>query len=209
MNDLFELIGQSLRLDDALWTSLKNHPADMHFRLALWIVFLAGVSDAIGQSVVLLLNKIKPLRFALSLLISALLYIFGFFFHLISIDFIAGVVFGAEAQGPSAYSLALAYAPLIPGFLVMLPYFGRPIYVFLQVHYFLALIVATTVTYALTPQQAFLTTIFSWLVLVLARASIGRPIVALSRWLRDKTAGTRINRNLGGLEQYLHEEETK
>ena len=47
-------------------------------KLALGVVVLAGLSQEIGQIVILFLNRIKPGRFVFSLLINALLFAFGF-----------------------------------------------------------------------------------------------------------------------------------
>ena len=46
--------------------------------LDLLIVLFAGVSEAIGQSVVLFANRVTPGRFAISLLLNALLVAAGF-----------------------------------------------------------------------------------------------------------------------------------
>ncbi len=39
-------------------------------QLVFWIVLLAGLSEAIGQSVVLFANRVKPKRFLLSLAVT-------------------------------------------------------------------------------------------------------------------------------------------
>lgn len=47
-------------------------------QLALLIVLFAGLSRSIGQCAILFFNQVKPLRFFLSLLISAVLFVGGF-----------------------------------------------------------------------------------------------------------------------------------
>lgn len=203
MNDLFEIISQSLRLDTNLWAGLRDNPEALRFRGAVLIVLLAGLSEGIGQSVVLFLNQVKPVRFIFSLLISAVLFVFTYFFYLISIDFIAQYVFKAQAQTNTFDSLALAYAPLILSFLGMIPYFGRAISAYLNIYHFLALIVATSVAYALPPQQALVSVSVGWLLFIVIKTTIGRPIIRLSRWLRHQVAGTALEKSLHTFEQSL------
>ena len=72
-----------------LWTTLggvfRLQPDAFAHALALksvWlvapaIVLLGGLSAAVGQSIVLFANRVKPARFAASLLTGAVLYAFG------------------------------------------------------------------------------------------------------------------------------------
>lgn len=43
--------------------------------LAMLVVVLAGLSLAIGQSIILFINRVRPIRFVFSLLINAILYL--------------------------------------------------------------------------------------------------------------------------------------
>lgn len=203
MNELFELISRSFRLDISLWTELRTDPQALRFRGVLLIVLLAGLSDAIAQSVVLLLNQVRPRRFVYSLFISAVLFVCGYFFYILSIDFIARQIFNAETSTNIYYSLALAYVPLILSFMTMLPYFGYPIGIFLNVYHFLALIIATAVSYSLQPMQALLCIIAGWLLLTLIKSTVGKPAISLATWLRNQIAGTPLEKNIVILEQQL------
>ena len=49
-------------------------------RGALYIVLLAGLSQAIGQSIILFANRVKPIRFLLSLVIASILFLISYFF---------------------------------------------------------------------------------------------------------------------------------
>src|SRR5438034_1067119 len=87
---LWSLATGAMRLDPAAFTAMDTPGTGL---LAATILFLAGVSEALGQSVVLLANRVKPCRFVLSLLINGILFIvsavillasiFGFVFLLV------------------------------------------------------------------------------------------------------------------------------
>lgn len=203
MNELFELIARSFQLDISLWTELRASPQASRFRGVIAIVLLAGLSDGIAQSAVLFLNQVRPRRFVYSLFVSAVLFIFGYFFYLLSIDFVAKQLFKADTTTNIYYSLALAYVPLILSFMTMLPYFGYPLGIFLNIYHFLALIIATAVSYSLQPVQALLTVTVGWLFLTLIKSTIGRPVINLAQWLRNQFAGTTLEKNITILEQRL------
>lgn len=49
-------------------------------KIAIGVLLLAGFSQEIGQSIILFFNRVKPLRFVLSLVLSAVLFIFSYGF---------------------------------------------------------------------------------------------------------------------------------
>lgn len=208
MFDFFDLILRSLRLDTSLWTELSANPQALRFRGALIIVLLAGLSDGIAQSVVLILNQVKPRRFVYSLLVSAIIFVFGYFFYILSIDFIARQLFNATTSTNIYYSLALAYVPLILSFLIMLPYFGYPLGILLNIYHFLALIVATTISYSLEPLQALVSVIVGWLLLLLIKSTVGKPVVKSAIWFKNLIAGTTLEKSITVLEQRLTGEQS-
>ena len=53
-------------------------------KIAVLIVLLAGLSQAIAQSIILFINQVKLLRFMFSLLINVLLFVAGFGFLVLS-----------------------------------------------------------------------------------------------------------------------------
>ena len=93
--------------------------------IALFLAFLAGMSEMLGQSVVLVLNRVPLFRFIISLMLTGIVYVstaliwaagatfFAHFFHETSLPFDAflGVI-------------ALGFAPRLFGFLVIAPYYG-------------------------------------------------------------------------------------
>lgn len=209
MGELLSIIGQSLSLDQDLWRDLLANADSVRFRNALWIVTLAGLAEAVAQSAVLFLNQVKPRRFVLSLGITAIIFVFGYFFYVLSISLIARVLYQADTTAIIFYSISLAYAPLILSFLIMMPYFGRAISAYLNVYHVLALIVAVSVTYALEPRQALVCVAGGWLLIMLLKATIGRPLIWLARSSRNRAAGKQLVTGRKELKQKLHQPKEK
>ncbi|QYO68073.1 hypothetical protein [Leptolyngbya sp. 7M] len=109
---------------------------------ALLTVLLAQLSLAIGQIIVLFVNRVKPIRFVFSLLISAVLYTFGFLFLVFSTWLICQLPWSVSVSFLTLVKvLGLSYAPLLFGFLGALPYLGEPILSLLSVWHLLAMVV--------------------------------------------------------------------
>ncbi|PSN11294.1 hypothetical protein C7271_24790, partial [filamentous cyanobacterium CCP5] len=73
--------------------------------IALIVLLTAGFSQAIGQSIVLFINRVRPIRFFLSLIAAAVLFVFSYLFWVLSLwlasDIILRLDFGfiEVAQG--------------------------------------------------------------------------------------------------------------
>lgn len=206
MADLWHIIRHSLALDVDLWRDLTANFDDLRFRYAVFVVVFAGLAEAIAQSAVPFMNQVKPRRFVLSLFISAVIFTFGYFFYVFSIDFIATLVYDVPSKTDLLFkSVALAYAPLILGFLTLIPYFGRAVGVALSAYHFLALLIAVAVTYDLAMPQPVVCVAGGWLLLTLLRGTVGRPVTALARSLRNRFAGTQLL-DAQGIRQRYHEQ---
>ena len=64
-----DLIGQALRLRPEAFALLETQLGGL--RLALWVVFFAGLSSALGQSLALFVNRVTPRRLIAGLVVSA------------------------------------------------------------------------------------------------------------------------------------------
>lgn len=193
MTELWSIIRQSLALDLDLWRELAANPEAVRFRYAIFIVVLAGLAEALAQSIVLFMNQVKPHRFIASLLISAVTFTFGYFFYVFSINLIAGLVYQAPRPTPHIFtSVALAYAPLVLSFLTLIPFFGRAIGIYLSVYHFLALLIAVGVTFGLSMPKPVICVAGGWLLLTLLRGTVGRPVTWLARFMRNRLAGREL-----------------
>lgn len=191
--ELWRSIGSSFSLDRALWRDLVTYPAARTIPQALFIVLLAGFSEAVAQSVALFLNRVSPRRFVFSLLVSAVIFTCGFVFYVLSIGFMTSLL--SRTTQPTSVlikSVSLAYAPLTLSFLTLIPYFGRAISIVLLAYHFLATIVAVKVTYVLTDGEALLSVIAGAVLFFLLRSTLGRPLTRLARSIRNRTAGVKL-----------------
>ena len=75
---LWSLVRGAIALHSETFQSLQNQPHSL--LAALTIVFIAGFAQSLSQIVVLFVNQVRPLRFALSLLISTLFFVVGYCF---------------------------------------------------------------------------------------------------------------------------------
>lgn len=159
-------------------------------RVALLIVLLAGLSQGIGQSVILFINQVKPIRFMLSLLINALLFVAGFVFLVFSTWLITLLPWSVQVSfGVLLTVLGLSYAPLLFSFLAALPYLGGPLLSLLSVWNLLAINVGFAAVTGVALPKAFGYVAFGWIVLQVLQQTIGRPIANVGRWIADTVAG--------------------
>jgi len=184
-----DAVGRALSLDERIFLEAQRGRWGMTY--ALLVVLLAGLSEALGQSLVLFASRVKPRRFVASLLLSASLYTFSFLFWSASVWLVGTRVFGEDASfGAILRAVGLGYAPYLFSFFVLTPYFGNPIGLLLSLWSLLAILEAVRVTLDLSYLQALLCTALGWLLLQALHRTVGRPIIAGARWLRRWTAGT-------------------
>ena len=76
MGDVLDVIAGALRVQAAAY--LSSEAIGPLSRIGLGIALLAGLSQAVGQAFILFVNQVRPLRFAISLVVEALLFLSGF-----------------------------------------------------------------------------------------------------------------------------------
>ncbi|MBC5800404.1 MAG: CAAX protease [Candidatus Eremiobacteraeota bacterium] len=157
---------------------------------ALVIVLIAGFSEAVGQSVVLFANRVKPVRFVFTIAIQSLLSAFGFVFLVLSTWAITALTHRTHVPiGRMALAFALSYVPLWFAFLTGLPYLGSPLLLLLRVWHLLALIVGFAAVSGISEARAPLYVGLGWLVLVTTQHTLGRPIASFGARLLKSAAG--------------------
>jgi hypothetical protein len=187
VTETFSSISQVLRLETTPFETLRS------LRFALIIVFLAGLSQTLGQSVVLFANQVKPRRFVASLIAGALIYSVSFLFFSASIWLVARFGFGLDQPFHlSVRAVGLAYAPYLFSFFTLAPYLGSFIGIALSLWSFAAILVALQVIFGLTLLQAVACSALSWLLLQIFQRTIGRPLQRLSRWVRRWVSGVSL-----------------
>ncbi len=202
LDRFWELVGGALSLDPGAFSAVND--LALGTTTAALVVFLAGLSQTIGQCVVLFVNRVKPFRFVLSLLVAALLFAASYGAWALS-TWLAGNLFLEELLDfpDVARTLALSYAPQLFGFLVGLPYIGIPISILLSLWSLLGMITALKVLTSLGTWGAFACAGLGWLLLQLLQRTVGRPVSALGCWLTNWAAGMQLVTDREGLEQLV------
>ncbi len=187
-----DLIGQALRLRPEAFALLETQPGGL--RLALWVVFFAGLSSALGQSLVLFVNRVTPRRLIASLVVSAGIFAVSFLFWVASIWLVAGQLFDRDRLFIDVVrAVGLAYAPQLFGFFVLTPYLGAAITAVLSIWLLLATLMATQVVFGIPLAPAVASAALGWLLLQVGQRTVGRPLVWLTRRLRQAVAGTALD----------------
>lgn len=200
--DFWALVKGAIALNPQVFQAMARLPQGNS--VAITILLLAGFSQAIGQSIVLFLNRVKPLRFALSLLLAAILFVFSYGFWIWSTWLVSRIVFHQMVDYQTIYrTVGLATAPQMLSFLIALPYFGVPIQVLLSLWTLLAFVQGFHIATGFSLWQAFGCSGLGWLVLQILQRTIGRPIAAFGTWLSNTTAGAPLVTDLRGLETLL------
>ena len=161
--------------------------------VALAIVLAAGLSESLGQSIVLFANRVKPGRFIVSLLVDAFLFTFGYGFLVLSTWTVAHLPGAPHIPlRELALVFAMSYAPMLFAFLGALPYLGGAVLGGLRVWHFLAMVIGIAAVGSVDVFSAATCVWLGWLVMVLAQRSFGRPIAAAGARLLDAAAGVRV-----------------
>jgi len=171
---------------------------------ALWIVFLAGFSTAISQSIILFINGVKPHRFLVSLIFNGLVFVFSFIFLSYSTWLIGSYFFDLNINYRDLINLiALSYWPLRLSFLGAMPHFGLPFLFILWIYTLYLMVVNLAVNTNLNFETAFLSLFLSWVLVQILRHTAGKPVGRIGNFLRVFLAGTNLQNNLKSLKKIL------
>ncbi|MEX1315873.1 MAG: hypothetical protein AB1Z22_01955 [Synechococcaceae cyanobacterium] len=191
MDTFTELVGHTLRLHPEAFRMLAAGQVPAWW--GVLIALQAGLSQGIGHAFILLVNRVAPLRFALSLVVEAVLLVVGFLFWALSTWLVARLVFAVSVR-PATVVLALgvAHAPQLLAFLGALPYLGVPWLTLLSLWTAIAFVVALGEVAGLGAWQAFVALLGGWLVMLLLQRRAGQPLMRLGRGLLNRTAGVQL-----------------
>lgn len=159
--------------------------------LTITILFWAGLSITLGQSVVLFANRVSKRRFAISLVTFAAIFVLSIFVWAAIIWSAAELIFDAQRPYRSVLIVvALSYAPFLFGFLVLLPYLGNIILAILRVWVYLSILLSVAELYQFSLLNAFVCTFLGWLLIEFFTHFPPLRIEALKDWVWRVTTGT-------------------
>jgi len=190
VHGFWALVAGALRLDPAAFTNVVNAPNGL--RIAILVLVGSGLSHVLGQSVALVANRVPPWRFVLSIGLGTAIFAASVGVWAGALTAAGTLAFGHPAPFADVIKIVgLAHAPRLLGFVVLTPYFGSGIGVALTVWTFLALAVGARATFGFTLPEALVALGAAWIVTELLSRTVGRPIVAATRRIRERVAGRR------------------
>ena len=191
LDRFWELLGWVLALKFEAFEQINTLPHGS--TVALLVVLAAGLSQVLAQSIILFINRVKPVRFVFSLLIGSVVFAFGYIFLVISTWLIGFAPFTIEAPfGVVARTLGFSYAPLIFSLFGAMPYLGEPILSLLSLWHLLAMVVGIAAASNTGVWQAFGTVALGWVMLWVLQRTIGQPIASFGRWVTSQVAGVEL-----------------
>ena len=201
--DLWSLVRGVMALDTDTFQTIHSQPRSL--LAAFTIVFIAGVSQSLSQIVVLFINQVRPVRFVLSLLISALFFTIGYGFWALSLWSVLNLSFAEYLPFNTVLrTVGFSYAPLMLGVLVMFPYFGNAFFLGLSIWTLLAVVVGIEVITPLGRWEAFESAALGWVAVQLLQKTVGQPIASLGQWITNWVAGEELITNRMRLAQELY-----
>lgn len=200
LDQFWQLVQGAMTLNPEAFRLIETLPKGT--QVAIYVLLLAGFSQAIAQGVVLFINRVKPIRFVLSLGVAAILFVISAAFWVLSIWVVSHGFYRADTSFLTVFRvLGLAYAPLLWSFLVAMPYLGVPIGVVLSIWSLLSFVRGFDVVTGLGRWSALWCAILGWIVFQILQRTIGRQAKTFGEWLSNSVAGKPLVRSIQGLEQ--------
>jgi hypothetical protein len=195
---LWRVIGKALWLEpdllQAAGAAAGTEAGPRAFALAIGVIVVAGVSSLLGQSVTLFINRVRPGRFIFSLALNGLLLVVNWLVWSLTLWLIGIALFPITPSYRTILLLiALSYAPLVYGFLILIPWLGLFIQRLVYVWSFIIVVGAVQFEFQTGFFQALVAAGIGWLVMLVMTLTIGRPLVALRNLIFHKVAGTRLD----------------
>ncbi len=192
LSSLWQTIREAMQLNETVFAEVQR--ASNGMMIALTVVILAGLSEALGQSIILFVNRVSPPRFIFALLITAANHVVGYLLWTVMVWLAGYYIFDRFTPlMVVASAVGLAYAPQLLAFFELTPFFGNSFSIILSLWSMMAIVVAVRFGLALETWQAIVVSGAGWLAIQLWRRTIGRPIYGLGRWLQRRAAGVPLD----------------
>ncbi len=190
LSAMWEVIKGVLSLDPQVFQAAVFLPGA--WKMALAIVFVAGLSDMLGQSVVLFANRVTPRRFVVSTVMSGVMLIVSVFFYALTIWLIVRFAMGVQRSYFSTVLVlvSLSYAPLVFSFFTLLPYMGNFIYQTVRIWSLLALVVGVAAIAQSRFWVGILACLLGWLFIQFITHMPIFKIKAIDAWVWRVMTGT-------------------
>jgi hypothetical protein len=160
----------------------------------LVIAMLGGASLLLGQSAILFVNRVKPSRFALSLVLNGVIFTAGLVIWALAIWLTGSLMFAEEPRlGDVLRMVGLGAAPYVFGFLILIPYAGDFIEKVLSAWSFIIVLAGIAYLYHIEYWSALLCVGIGWVLVNVLTRLIGRPIIALRDAIWKRVTGSEMD----------------
>jgi hypothetical protein len=157
------------------------------------IVFLAGASTLLGESAILFINRVRKGRFFLSLITNGLVFMISYAVWGLTISIVGRIIFQVNPPwGQVVRMVGLSTAPLVFGFLVLIPWMGTFISKVLNIWSVLILIGIVQFEFKIGFGGAVMCVVFGWVLSLLFTNTIGGPVVKLRNKVFQKVSGSSL-----------------
>lgn len=203
LSGLWQTIRQAIQLNEAIFAEIQRAPGGL--MTAMIVVFLAGLSESLGQSIILFINRVSPPRFLFSLVITAANHLVGYLLWTVTVWLLGYYLFDRFAPlAAVASAVGLAYAPQLLAFFELTPFFGNSFSVLLSLWSMMAIVIAVRLGLVLETWEAIAVSGTGWLAIQLWRRTVGRPIYGMGRWLQRRAAGVPLTYTTADLPTLRH-----
>jgi hypothetical protein len=162
--------------------------------LVAGVVFLAGVSTLFGESSVLFINRVRRSRFIISLITNGVVFLISYFVWGLTLYLVARLLFSVNPPWDQFVRMVgLSTAPLVFGFLVLIPWMGPFVGKLLSVWSLLILTNIVQFEFQIGFWSAVLCVGLGWLASLLFSNTIGRPVVALRNRVFQTISGSPLD----------------
>lgn len=174
---VWQVIINALGFNPRVLEVVETYPNS--FWVTLGVAVLGGISLLLGQSIILFINRVRPVRFMISLLLNGVLYTLGLVVWAASIWLVGGILL-YDIQIDFSTALRIMFvtaAPMTLGFLVLMPYLGTPISKVLYAWSFLLTLGVVRYQYDVGLTGSLVIVGLGWLLMLVLTFTVGRPVV--------------------------------
>lgn len=185
-------ITHALRLDPGVFAFVEEYPQSAW--VVAGIVFLAGASTLLGQSAVLFINRVRKSRFVISLITNGLIFIVSYIVWGFIVWLAGRILFNIDPPwGQFVRMVGLSTAPLVFGFLVLIPWMGPFVGKVLNVWSLLILVAIVEFQFKIGLLGAVVCVGLGWLASLALTNTIGKPIAALRNKIFQRVTGSKLD----------------
>ncbi len=189
---LWQAIWNALIFNPRVYEVVSDYPQT--FWVTLGVAILGGASLLIGQSIVLFINQVTPARFVLSMALNGLQFAISLLIWAVLLTFLGSLLFDIDIPfRVSTRIMFLTAAPMVFGFLVLIPYLGLTIQKILQVWSLMITLQIVNFQFGTNLFQSLIVVGLGWLLTVLLSSTIGRPVTALRDFIWKKAIGATLD----------------